>query len=429
LAKVLDQDNTVFAPAVNWNTVETSFGNGLYLKEIAYGDTSGANNPDVQAVPAGETAWVVLHWQILNTMPENYQVSVRLVDQDNYSVGQVDGLISSAWHVPTNGVRPGEEIYTYLLLPLQSTTLPQSYSLQVLVYSAKTQTPVLSSTGAMAVATGQFNVTPSLNVSSQLAQQGSLAPWKTGLLVGLNAELPPLLRPGTQFTLPLVWQNTAEQQQDIVFALELVGNEENILLAENIVVGGSAYPTSQWRFNEILQQPIAIQLPLTLSTGDYYLQLVDPTSETGYVLGQWFIEDYPREFNLPVSLGYEPDAFLGNAIKLGGVDIALAEEETITLTLYWQALATPMDDYKVFVHALDAAGNIVAQQDKMSGNGEMPTSVWVSEQVVPDIYNFPEQAQIQTFLVGMYNPQTGARLPVTQAGEPVPDNAIRLDRE
>lgn len=60
--------------------------------------------------------------------------------------------------------------------------------------------------------------------------------------------------------------------------------------------------------------------------------------------------------------------------------------ETIQLTLYWQASATPSRDYSVFAHLLDASGVLRAQQDNPPVNGDYPTSAWKTNAIIVDRY-------------------------------------------
>jgi hypothetical protein len=56
------------------------------------------------------------------------------------------------------------------------------------------------------------------------------------------------------------------------------------------------------------------------------------------------------------------------------------------LVLYWQAAARPSKDYTVFVHLLNEAGVLVAQQDNPPVYGTYPTSQWQPGPVVVDSY-------------------------------------------
>ncbi len=58
--------------------------------------------------------------------------------------------------------------------------------------------------------------------------------------------------------------------------------------------------------------------------------------------------------------------------------------QTITLTLYWQAMRIPDRDYTVFVHVRDQSGEQVTQADAMPNQNRYPTSYWATDEIVGD---------------------------------------------
>jgi len=127
---------------------------------------------------------------------------------------------------------------------------------------------------------------------------------------------------------------------------------------------------------------------------------------------------------------------LGPAIDLVGFTLLTPEVhagDSLVLSLYWRANAIPELDYTIFVHVLDEAGNFVTQEDTMPADGDSPTSHWQPGQFVEDFHSLtlPEDMPPGEYhiLVGMYDFQTGARLPVTTPeGEELPDAIIRLQQ-
>jgi hypothetical protein len=112
------------------------------------------------------------------------------------------------------------------------------------------------------------------------------------------------------------------------------------------------------------------------------------------------------------------EAVFGDQIKLTAFTIEgdFKPGGFVDVTLYWQALRSPDLDYVVFVHVLDAAGNLVVGQDGGPVDGRFPTTAWLIDEVVEDIHTLsletkpdPGQLLIQ---VGLYVPATGERLPV-----------------
>ena len=94
-----------------------------------------------------------------------------------------------------------------------------------------------------------------------------------------------------------------------------------------------------------------------------------------------------------------------------------------TLQLYWHTNTSPTADYTVFVHLIDADGNLVAQADSPPATGAYPTSLWDSGETIIDTRTLPDLPPGQyTLRLGLYDPTTGQRLPVPNT----PDGAITL---
>lgn len=104
--------------------------------------------------------------------------------------------------------------------------------------------------------------------------------------------------------------------------------------------------------------------------------------------------------------------------------------ETVTLTLYWQALRPIDGDYNLFIHLFDI------QHEQRHGQINTPlTGIlfdahrWPVDLIVPDIRSFalPVDAPegVYRFEVGLYYATSGQRLPVTlPAGLPAGDKVI-----
>jgi len=138
------------------------------------------------------------------------------------------------------------------------------------------------------------------------------------------------------------------------------------------------------------------------------------------------------------------DVNFGGAMKLLGYDLSVANTQypipdtikpgdSLTITLYWQALARMKaevlaKDYAIFVHLLDENDLILAQRNTFPGLGSFPTTLWQAGDAIADTYTLtlpettyaPGLAQLE---VGLFDLATGERLPVYGAeGEAVDDN-------
>ncbi|HRO91914.1 MAG TPA: hypothetical protein PLC06_15550 [Promineifilum sp.] len=126
----------------------------------------------------------------------------------------------------------------------------------------------------------------------------------------------------------------------------------------------------------------------------------------------------PPQFRLPATMT-PLDYRLGEAITLRGYNIEATGDGT-RLTLYWRAADFPRADYSVFVHALDGDGAILAQSD--GPPAAVPIWCWIPGEVVAD-ERLLAVPGIREIAVGVYDPSSGARLPVSP---PVGDDRIIL---
>jgi len=125
---------------------------------------------------------------------------------------------------------------------------------------------------------------------------------------------------------------------------------------------------------------------------------------------------------------------VGDRISLIGHDLptgkALAGGD-IQLTLYWGVHDQVSEDYTVFVHLVNANGEIVAQGDGPPAGGSYPTGLWEGGEEIADghIIHIPQDLSAGRYqiLVGLYSLDTLARLQVlTSAGEHLTEDAIPL---
>lgn len=129
---------------------------------------------------------------------------------------------------------------------------------------------------------------------------------------------------------------------------------------------------------------------------------------------------------------------LGESIQLlgYGVDTGFLPEgriragQAITVSLYWRASAPVDQSYTVFIHLLDAAGGVRAQRDGPPMDGRYPTYDWLPGQIIKDQSRLTVPLDLPPgeyrLVVGMYELPTEQRLPVTEQGTRVPNDAILL---
>lgn len=125
---------------------------------------------------------------------------------------------------------------------------------------------------------------------------------------------------------------------------------------------------------------------------------------------------------------------LGDSLSLAGHIVRptdIGAGDAVSITLWWQAVATMERDYSAFVHILGPDGRLVLQQDRLLQSGNQPTSEWRVRDVVKDEYQLllPPDSEPGQYVVitGVYYWETGERLPVWDAdGQRLTDDTITL---
>ncbi|MBI5668263.1 MAG: hypothetical protein HZC41_09675 [Chloroflexi bacterium] len=128
----------------------------------------------------------------------------------------------------------------------------------------------------------------------------------------------------------------------------------------------------------------------------------------------------------------ETDVRFGDAIRLVGYDRsaeAVAPDDSLTLRFYWNVSQTPADNYSLFVHLVPMNEyTVLAQADGAPAVTERPTLTWnePSETLISPPFTVTVPADLSPgeyrVMVGLYNFQSGARLPVFDAsGAPLGD--------
>lgn len=136
-----------------------------------------------------------------------------------------------------------------------------------------------------------------------------------------------------------------------------------------------------------------------------------------------------QRFTQPFINGAAPaDVTMGGIIRYLGYDIGTLEfwqGRRIIAHFYWQPLTTTESDYSILIHLVDSGGNLIADWDgpiALTPRGYYATTVWEPGEIISDERDLTyEQAlplgegyQLQ---VGLYDPATDERLPVSVNGE------------
>lgn len=165
-------------------------------------------------------------------------------------------------------------------------------------------------------------------------------------------------------------------------------------------------------------------LPVNLGLSGWALDIVDVQIEA------WPMEtEFPPIETAHFAQFGDPSLFELHGYDLEGAD--LAPGATAPLTLYWRATEdAPPLNYHVFVHVVRDGESPAAQDDGAPLNGFRPTSSWRGGEVFVDdrVLVIPEGAEPGAYrlYVGLYNPDSGERLPAFVDGERVENDAVLL---
>lgn len=196
-------------------------------------------------------------------------------------------------------------------------------------------------------------------------------------------------------------------------------------------------PTRNWPPGLYLRNPLKLKIPAGLppiryqanvglydrETGERLVVLPWAQDQTTYTLGPiWLAQAGPE----PAAVS--PQARFGPDISL--VRAELNPPGGNTLTLAWQA-ARPINlDYSIFVHVLDAQGQLLGQVDGVPFDGLYPLTHWRPGQIIEDARLLPPAtpgAPPAAITLGIYDPATGERLPaVDSQGRSLPQDSFTI---
>lgn len=240
--------------------------------------------------------------------------------------------------------------------------------------------------------------------------------------------------PGGRVEITLYLMATAEITETYTMALHFLSPDQVSYGQRNIFPLGNPYPTSLWEPGLVILDTYHISISPDFPAPAYgqiklAFYLYPPwkggslpvLGVSGEELGEGVIFGRFRVASPSPSLVQNPVSFtLGDFFRLIGYHIppSASPGQNLKVTLYWESLKPTSKDYQVFVHLIDAQGNLIAQGDAPPRNGFYPTSLWIPREIIKDPHRIPLPPALppgEYFLrVGMYRLDTLERLPVTQ---------------
>jgi hypothetical protein len=161
---------------------------------------------------------------------------------------------------------------------------------------------------------------------------------------------------------------------------------------------------------------------------DPYFDVYDWEPQAAVAALQEQARDEFTDSSIPVDFG---------AVQLLGYDLRtpqIAPGGTVELVTFWRVidpgplqprnLSNAEEDWVVFTHALDGAGSVVGQEDRL----DAPAWDWQAGDVIAQIHRFALQPTLSegpiVLEIGMYRRSDGLRLPVLAEGNVVGNRAL-----
>lgn len=253
-----------------------------------------------------------------------------------------------------------------------------------------------------------------------------------------TAVTPRTATSGQTVNVTACWQAQTNITTNYTLFVRLLDADFNSLGQRDTYPGLGTFPTKLWQAGDTFcdTYPIPVMAQLTwpvaaaIDLGFYEKSPANQlpiTTLQGEPIDHVIIDNIkiqPATAAAPPPLQFTQTAQFAQGVQLIGYNLSDMEaqsEQPITLELAWQA-AGPLDQsYTVFVHLLDADGNMITQSDSLPRNGRYPTNFWGSSETILDFHQLtlPSAAPPgpTTFRVGFYRLEDFSRLPRTDSTE------------
>lgn len=229
--------------------------------------------------------------------------------------------------------------------------------------------------------------------------------------------------PGDIVWVTLYWQAPTPPAEPPEFVLELFGREEAgelpVIAKLHSYHGRGLYPANLWPPGAIIADRFAVRVAETAVAPVLARAFVSLADETASAAAG-AVKISPQEWPAPAGPAL---AQLGDGIALTAVSFApstAAPGTEVKVMVQWQATAVPAADYTTLIHLAQPNEPPLATGDRPPLNGQYPTDIWAAGEVIDDHYTLlvPDDLADGRYplWIGMYDPETLARLPLTSDG-------------
>lgn len=235
----------------------------------------------------------------------------------------------------------------------------------------------------------------------------------------------------------------AAVERNFITAVDVLGRELTPIGRVNRYPGMGMWPTSQWEPGEIYADqyyvpivdyadtPVRAQIKVGVldeNPEDEHdtaeMIAISPTGEEIPLVtvgAARVVAEDPLEFT-PT---HKVNAHMADFVTFEGYDMidTTPTDTWLDATLYWRAEGTPSADYTVFFQLLNTDFELIASGDSPPLHGDYPTSWWLAGQQIMERRGLyvPADTPAGRYMiaVGLYNPVTGARMPLLEGGDAI----------
>ena len=298
--------------------------------------------------------------------------------------------------IPTSAWQPGPYAATKQRVRPIDGILPGSYELVVTLFDRHSLQPlVVEGTTISQFVLGTVEITPPHQPTTLNPRNLINAP-EIPHLIGYEVDRESA-RPGDPLLVTLFWRTAAKSERAIESLLIL---PEDALSMPIPLEPLPPVPPGEWRTQTL------IRVPTTLLDGVYPLSFGVCVSECVSVQSAATLAiDAPEQvFELP-EVDFRPNLPQQPLTTLSGLQI-----NTDTIDLIWQVHAETTESYRVFVHLLNANGEIIAQSDSEPAHWTRPTTGWTPNEYILDTHPLAITDDTTRLRAAFYLPETGERL-------------------
>ncbi len=381
-------------------------------------------------------------WRTEQTLPRNAFVDVHLEPQGMGIPMDFSTSLVAPWY-PQHDIPAGTEGLTVVPARVPVGTPGGMYDATLSFLRVETDGGIPIA-GLPSVILGKVRVEPTRTLMRHDLPRETvpLVPPRVGpltLRAWYLSDLP--VRPGDPLRLELVWEVRKSPKQALALVVRFWGRGGRGLTAGPYALVDLEHGML-WQPGTFVRTVHDVRAPRGLGDHTYAVEirvLSDGRRLPWFPTNRWWVgrirvRDRPHQYLKALPTGVRAsEAVWADVIRLRGYRISpqiASPGEEIAVTLYWQPMSDVDVSYKVFVHLVDSRGHLVAQHDGVPVNGTLPTDLWVPGEDIVDehVVVLPEDVRPgeYTVRVGLYDPRTGERLPLSQP-HPTVDRAWTLD--